>query len=620
MRMIRALTLGLVAALIACSTGSIRFTPGGEPPDTVSPDAAPPDAAPPDSPPAEDCATPGDEDGNGLSDCGDPACAGTAACQAACVTGTPGCQCAVATEVSDCGAHARCEVSGPGSVCACVAAYARTGGACMFAGAPADPQMSDPTKWTPGAPGAAIDPVAPGHVDPGEAVLDRVGLCGFGGLTQTFTMPPLDRAEPMKLVVTHTAADPLLDLSGTLLSIGVGTQWVDLPLSRNVYRTDSLCLGAAAYGGPVDFRVAALGGPGCQGPLGTSVRVDQMQVQVAAAGECPAPGQVVDGSFETGTGWTFTSTQGATAAITPGIGEAGSTGALLAGANRCSEATMTGTVSLPLITATAHPAIDVFWTGTVGQRLVVGLAGKNVETLDADGVAKHARLCVPPWAAGTVTTLSFLMQRKSDNACTVALGRSFRLDNITIVDDPACSPAGELTDPGFERVANPIGPATGWGLINGYVNDTEGIAAAVVTGPGLAHTGTGALAITWINLCTFINDGGADFTAIVPPVLGTAGPAVKFFVNAPASNTMSEARVSLQPPPNVATPGFVVSPETGGYVENLLCLPPQLSRRRITLRASVGDTSGGGCLQNQPAETALFDDFEITTDPRCPAM
>jgi cysteine-rich repeat protein/YVTN family beta-propeller protein len=40
-------------------------------------------------PQQEDCATPGDEDGNGLADCADPACAAWSACQAGCGNGRP---------------------------------------------------------------------------------------------------------------------------------------------------------------------------------------------------------------------------------------------------------------------------------------------------------------------------------------------------------------------------------------------------------------------------------------------------------------------------------------------------------------------------------------------------
>jgi len=74
------LCLGVAVAHAGCSLGRTTFTPvdgtSGSPdtPDT-------PDAAPPSMPAAEDCSTVGDEDGNGLADCADPACGGEPACQ-----------------------------------------------------------------------------------------------------------------------------------------------------------------------------------------------------------------------------------------------------------------------------------------------------------------------------------------------------------------------------------------------------------------------------------------------------------------------------------------------------------------------------------------------------------
>jgi cysteine-rich repeat protein len=57
------LVLGIVAALAACNVPLVTFSVG----DT--------------QPPQEDCNAVGDEDGNGLADCADPACAGTPACK-----------------------------------------------------------------------------------------------------------------------------------------------------------------------------------------------------------------------------------------------------------------------------------------------------------------------------------------------------------------------------------------------------------------------------------------------------------------------------------------------------------------------------------------------------------
>lgn len=528
------------------------------------------------------------------------------------------CECTTATEVADCGAHATCNVDGPGRVCECVAAYSKSGGgACTFSGAPANPQMSDPAIWTSVGAGPAIDTAAAGNVDPGEAVLDQTSMCGLATFKQTFKMPPLDRAEPFKLVVTHTLTDPTF-FTGAQVAVGVGKQWIDLPLSRNVYRTDTICLGADAYGGSIDFRVAAATSPSCASQTAVQLRIDRVAVEVAGPGECPAPGTVTNGNFEAATGWTFGSIGSATGGILAGAGEAATAGGRISGVNRCSEGTLTGTVAFPTRATVANPAIDMFVSGNNGDRLLVGLNGRNVQTVVTTSAGKHARMCVPDWAMGTTAALSFFMQRVSDNACSTALVRTFSMDNITIVSDPACSATTDITDAGFERVANVTGPVTGWGLTNGYVNDTEGVNTNVVNFG--AHTGNAALRMFWSNQCTGAEGSGADVTVLVPPSSGAAGPAVKFFSNSPVANTMTVTRLAILPHPNSLQPWSVDALETGAYVQSTLCLPPQYVGRPVRLRATLGNPGGGGCLATQPTETALFDDFTVTTDAACPAQ
>ncbi len=66
-----------MGALAACSVDHVKFSLGAE----GMPDAAP--DAPPDAAPREICSQPGDEDGNGMADCLDPACvAGMVTCAA----------------------------------------------------------------------------------------------------------------------------------------------------------------------------------------------------------------------------------------------------------------------------------------------------------------------------------------------------------------------------------------------------------------------------------------------------------------------------------------------------------------------------------------------------------
>lgn len=539
-----------------------------------------------------------------------------------CPTGAV-CECAVSTQATDCGTHEICDfTSGPGRSCACAPAYAKDGsGACAFAGAPADPGLVDPTKWTV-TDGVTVDPTSAGNADPGEAIFTGAGMCGYAAVSQTFTMPPLDRAEPLKLVVTHSGTQLVkrFDLSGALLSIGVGSQWFDVPVQPSVYRTDSICLGAAAYGGPVQFKVGVLPagnlfcGPGAA--TAATVKVDQLQVRVADPGECPAVGSVLDGDFEGATGWTFDGFSSGAGAYVAGVGEGATKAAQLTGTNKCSSATMTGSASFPTRATVANPAIDLYWQGSSGEPLVFQIGGKNVATLRSNGNAGHSRICVPAWAVGSVQSIGLAMQTHSGNECTTAYAQSFTIDNLTFVNEPSCTATGDLTDPGFERVANLSGPVTGWGLTQNYVNNLQGLFTNVSNSKVNAHTGNGLLNLQWDNECTTWNIAGADLTLIVPPADATGGPAVKFFASAAAANTLSDARLSLLPLTNGGTT-FVVAPRTGAYTAQTLCLPPALIGRRVTLRASLG-VSGGGCATNPAPETASFDDFSLATDATCP--
>lgn len=527
-------------------------------------------------------------------------------------------ECTTATEATDCGPHEFCDGAGAASTCRCVAAYVDSGSGCVFAGAPLDPGIADPASWITVGPGVSVEPAAAGNVDAGEVVFDREGVCEYSFVVQTVTMPPFDRAEPLRVRVTHIANDPDFALGGTLVSIGVGDQFVDLPMSRNIYRTDTFCLGPAGYGGPLEFRIGTLAGSTflCS-PSSTStatIAVDQLAVEVADPGQCPSPSTVVNGNFEAAGGWTFQSVSNGTGTVLPGVGEGGTDGAQLSQPNMCSEVTMEGTIALPAAGTLPNPAIDLYWSGTNGGRLIAQIGGKDVATLSANGTARHQRICIPSWAAGNTATIAFFTPRVSGNQCTTALNRTYVIDNVTIVNEPLCLAAG-LTDPGFERIANSTGPVPGWGIHDYYVNDLLAASTAVLNSAGSARTGNGVLRVSASNECGMVGRAGADVSFVVPPAQGTSGPAIRWFANVgPATKTVT--RVMLMP----LSARQVTIPPSGGYTPGTLCLPPTLIGRRVTARFSLGDVDGGGCATSYPTETAFFDDVEVGTDPICPAL
>lgn len=540
------------------------------------------------------------------------------------------CECTVASQLFDCpGAHKICdETSTPGRVCACAPAYKDNGsGTCEFDAAPFDGGFTQATSWTPVGQGASINVAAPGSVDPGEGSLNRVGICQFGGFNQTFTMPPFELADQFKITVTHSGNDPAgFEIpNGTVVAVGVNGEFKESLVMRNAFKTESFCLGPRAYGqgpigSPVLFQVAAqtgqFAGLLCDGTSEATIQIDRVALEVAAPGECPAAGTLINGDFETDDVWTFNAVQSATGAIVAGAGESASRGATLTTANKCSEVTMTGQVAFP--STILHPAIDVHFSGTFGGRLVMQVAGQNLATLNG-AAAAHKRICLPEWTRGITTSIGFFLQRASDNGCATARNQTFTVDNLTITDDPSCT-GSDLTDSGFELFSTANGPEIGWGLTNGFVNDIEG-SQALITNIG-QRTGNSALRLIGSHECVGVGDGGADFTINVPASEGTAGPAIKFFANVGNGNLKTISRIAIQPGPTFQNPGLKLDlPEVGVYQPAVFCLPPSTSGRRMTFRFSTGDVDGGGCGPTEyPDEVALIDDVEVTTDASCPAQ
>jgi len=223
-------------------------------------------------------------------------------------------------------------------------------------------------------------------------------------------------------------------------------------------------------------------------------------------------------------------------------------------------------------------------------------------------------VCIPKWAVGNVNTIGFLAQRVSDNNCGVALNRTFILDNMTVVDEPACGTLQDITDPSFERVANAAGPMPGWGLLNGYVNDVEGGRVLEINQSANAQNGVGVLQGLNTNECVATGQFGAELAVIVPPANGTQGPAIKFGAKADPANIESETRATVIPASTI----FKAATENNAYATYAMCLPPNLIGRLVTFRLATGRVGGGGC-GTAYSEVGFFDDITVGTDPTCPA-
>lgn len=528
-----------------------------------------------------------------------------------CATAT--CECTAATEDADCGAHAVCNETGPGRVCACVAAYADQAGSCVFVGAPLDRGFADPTKWMAGI-GSTINAAATGNVDPGEGSVNRIGICQFGGFKQTFAMPPRGKADPFKLTVTHAIIDANQSLSGGV-EVAVGGQWFEAASSRNVFRSDSTCLGSRAYGGDTEFQAATAGNVTCAGTSTSTFSFDQVAVSVASPNECPLDGTAINGDFDVASAWAFTLASGGTGTFVTTGGQANSAAVQLGHATNCSEVTVTGTIALGP-QAMANQAIEVFVNGSSGARLLVSLGGREIGSLFGSGSGKPFRICVPSWAHGTTAELSLFSQSTSSTSCQAST-KTFTIDSVKVVDEPTCGDA-DLTDAGFERTANATGPVPSWGLRSDVVNNVEGGLAQVLNSPGQAHTGNGVLRLSSVNECSSSPTARTAF--IVPPPQGANGPAVRFFSNISSSGTpKTTSTVAISLGSSVLVPSLDL-PETGSYTQTTICLPAAAVGRRATLEFSMKDSDGSsGCVTAIAIETAFYDDVEVTTDASCPA-
>lgn len=522
------------------------------------------------------------------------------------------CECTTATEAADCGVHAICNEAGPGRVCECVAAYASVGGApCSFAGAPLDKGFGADDNWTLIGTAATIDVGAIGNQDTGVAVFDTAAVCEAGGFKQTFTMPPRDRAEPFKLSVTHSIVDPAFTLGGSV-DVAVGGGWFSAPSLRNSFKTDAICLGSRAYDGDKEFLVQTAGSLNCGIESPATFTVDQVAIVPATNGECAEDGTAINGDFDQQSDWTFNPISGATGVIQATGGEANGTAAHLTGDTTCSRASMTGTIALADHVAHPKQAIELFLSGTSGERVNVSLGDRQIGALSATVAGKKVRVCVPSWAHGTHSPITFAYNSTTSGTCNASVTNVF-IDSVTVVDEASCDDV-DVSDPGFERIANATGPATGWGLFNDVSNQVQG-QATVSNLAGDAHTGTGSLKLASSNECT--NDPHGDATFIVPAAAGAAGPAVKVFSKSGVNNVTSSTTVAVSLGNKVVATKDL--PETGAYVQSVLCIPKELAGRRVELSLKLRDTDGSqSCVNSIPQETAFFDDVEITTDASCP--
>lgn len=508
-----------------------------------------------------------------------------------------------------CGAHEECGVSRDVTECQCVAGY--EGDPCVWNGAPEDPDFTDPGVWSDVSNGVTILPLASG-LGPGLASFDVSAVCNAGTASQVVDMPSYALADPFVAELTYRAND----VNG--VDVYYGRAVKVLPATGEEWTTERFCLGEAAYGGPVKFRISASERlPDCFSNPRGSMEVDRFEILLADPDECPTPGSVLNGEAEVDQGGWFFEVQAApdggvaSGALESGVGNSGSSGARLykeAGARNL--AAMGTRVSVPLASSVPSPGLRFWWKAAAGWSFQaqlgtffgIGVVTYALDTLAGDGTSRTHTYCLPPWTHGNVVELSF-----------VPIGGFFAdeselvVDEVELISDPRCGDSTDLLDPGFDSAPNR------WPSVLGA--DAQQSTVEVLDDATRAHPpGRGVLVMSYASNQVFME---ATTWVWVPRSEGNRGPQLIFHSNVPADPgilVQSYLGRTLAGVENGLRSG-------GGWRRNKRCLPPEWAERWYRLRVRLGSAvrPDPGIAFDPPREL-LIDDLEVITDEACPVQ
>jgi len=377
------------------------------------------------------------------ADCGGPACA-----QRECADG----QCLLFPDDDACPAGSRCDavegcvedipIEDSGVRDTSVDADADAGDTSVDSAPPcmlgvADPGFVDPGAWTSRGSSGTVEAGMPGGSGPGVAVFAGAGACD-SQLVQTVCNP----APTMPLVLSVLAqVTGRMDRTVPGITLGASPTY-PLTLERSTtYTRLERCLGEAAHTSSFEI---GLGGTAVEGMCGDSadLRFDEVELRPALMGECPAPGTVLNGGFESDEGWSY-----------PCCGSGwefdGSdpTDRVLHLSSMAGwRAEMLGTVSVASLTTMANPALELRYrtrgdiSGTpyaVSLDLdVYGPVHQNVQFPDSP-TETTARLCVDPVNAGHAM---LMMVSFAGATAGPTLAVDIWVDDIRLVDDPTRCP------------------------------------------------------------------------------------------------------------------------------------------------------------------------------------
>lgn len=519
--------------------------------------------------------------------------------------GSPGEFCALVCE----GEHEVCAKSTNGEECACAPGY--EGDPCEWGTVPRDPEFASRDAWSDASSGVTILPSESG-LGPGLVSFDKSAVCNGGVVSQVVEMPGKEVADPFVVEMTLRSSlvfgiDVYAGRALRTLRDAVGTLFVP----------ERFCLGEAAYGGPVEFRIgAAERDNACESDPAGFVEVDRFQILVAEPGECPEPGSALNGEADPEEGGWFLDDTGvdpndgvATAALEPGVGNAGTGGARIFQDGGGNLVTMGTRISVPLASSERpSPALQFWWKANDLLFLPeLGAVRDNtalnpLDVLQGDGDAHVNTYCLPPWTHGSVVELWFV-------PVSGRVAGELVVDDVKVISDSRCGDSADVLDPQFDSAPNR------WpGAFHGLTGVEEPVRILDDAESG-SPSGGGAVALSYASsraVVTFHN------WVWVPKSSGAAGPQLVFYSNLPREPMLQVAGVlsrnSIDRPEDNLSGGV-------GWERNEYCLPSGWSDRWLRFRVEVRnrDSEPPPTQVFDPPKQVLLDDFQLTTSAACSA-
>ncbi|MGB8331682.1 MAG: hypothetical protein WCE62_16260 [Polyangiales bacterium] len=322
--------------------------------------------------------------------------------------------------------------------------------------------------------------------------------------------------------------------------------------------------------------------------------------------------------------------EGATSGgVVAGVGNDGSGGARIykpgGGTNL---AAMWTTVSVPRSDTLPSPALRFTARGISTKRFLAGLgtfpglriATRPLDTFVATDSPVVYKYCLPPRTFGNILELYFAMQPelRPEPAANEA---ELVVDDLEVISDPSCGESLDILDPSFDSAPNRW---PGVRIVEPSDTPTGTDQVGIIDDPNRARPpGRGALEVSYASSQAFID---VETWVWVPPPDERGRPMLTFYADVPGDpgvelrwaffGALSPNFECVEGESCVKQPNAALLPGGGWRRYDEICLPPEWAERWFQVRLAIRPSEGPLEIFDPP-RSVLFDDFEVTTDPRC---